>query len=49
MVDHLVAERSLTAEQAYVLCSTAVDLAIEEIVDMPNWVVSATLPLALFR
>jgi acetamidase/formamidase len=49
MVDHLVGERSLSPEQAYVLCSTAVDLAIEEIVDMPNWVVSATLPLALFR
>jgi acetamidase/formamidase len=49
MVDHLVAERSLTREHAYVLCSTAVDLAIEEIVDTPNWIVSATLALALFR
>jgi acetamidase/formamidase len=49
MVDHLVAERSLSPEQAYVLCSTAVDLTIEEIVDMPNWIVSATLPLAPFR
>jgi acetamidase/formamidase len=48
MIDHLVAERGLTPEQAYVLCSAAVDLAIEEIVDMPNWVVSATLPLRLF-
>jgi acetamidase/formamidase len=48
MIDHLVAERGLSPHEAYVLCSTAVDLAIEEIVDTPNWIVSATLPLTLF-
>ena len=39
----------LTREEAYVLCSVAVDLRISEIVDAPNWVVSAFLPLDLFR
>jgi acetamidase/formamidase len=48
MIDHLMAEHGLSPEQAYVLCSVAVDLAIEEIVDVPNWVVSAALPLNLF-
>jgi acetamidase/formamidase len=48
MIDHLVTERGLSPEQAYVLCSVAVDLAIEEVVDVPNWVVSAALPLNLF-
>ena len=29
--------------------SVTVDLKISEIVDAPNWVVSAFLPLSLFR
>jgi acetamidase/formamidase len=48
MIEHLVAERGLTREEAYVLCSLAVDLKISEIVDAPNWVVSAYLPLTVF-
>jgi acetamidase/formamidase len=48
MVAHLAAERGLTREEAYVLCSVAVDLRISEIVDAPNWVVSALLPEDLF-
>jgi len=35
-------------EAAYALCSVAVDLRISEVVDAPNWVVSAFLPLDLF-
>jgi acetamidase/formamidase len=31
-----------------VLCSVAVDLKISEVVDAPNWVVSACLPLSIF-
>ncbi|MEO8291002.1 MAG: acetamidase/formamidase family protein [Gaiellaceae bacterium] len=49
MLDHLVSERGLTREQAYCLCGAAVDLKISEIVDEPNWIVSAYLPLAIFR
>jgi len=44
MIDHLVAERGLTREEAYVLCSVCVDLKINEIVDAPNWIVSASFP-----
>ena len=48
MIAHLVARRGLTREEAYVLCSVAVDLKISEVVDAPNWVVTAFLPQALF-
>lgn len=49
MLDHLVAERELTREDAYCLCGAAVDLRISEIVDEPNWIVSAYLPLSIFK
>jgi acetamidase/formamidase len=49
MIDHLVAEHELTREQAYCLCGAAVDLKISEIVNEPNWLVSAYLPLGIFR
>ena len=49
MIDWLVAERGLSREQAYVLCSVAVDLRIAEIVDVPNPVVTARCPLDLFH
>ena len=49
MIAHLVREHGLTREEAYILCSVAVDLKISEIVDAPNWVVSAFLPLSLFE
>ena len=48
MIGHLVAACGLTREEAYVLCSVAVDLKISEVVDAPNWVVSAFLPMSLF-
>ncbi len=48
MIDHLSRTYRLTALDAYCLCSVAVDLKISEIVDQPNWVVSAYLPLAIF-
>jgi len=48
MIDHLVAERGLSREEAYVLASVAVDLKISEIVDAPNWIVSAFLPERVF-
>jgi formamidase len=49
MIEWLGAERGLTREQAYVLCSVAVDLRISEIVDVPNPVVSALCPLDIFH
>ena len=48
MIDHLGRERGLSREQAYVLSSVAVDLRISEIVDAPNWIVSAFLPESVF-
>jgi len=48
MIDHLVAERGLSREEAYILASVAVDLKISEIVDTPNWIVSAFLPECIF-
>lgn len=49
MIDHLVHERGLSREEAYVLCSVCVDLKINEIVDVPNWIVSASLPEIVLR
>ncbi len=49
MIAYLASERGLSREEAYILCSVAVDLKISEVVDAPNWVVSAFLPLSLFR
>jgi len=48
MIDHLVEERELSREEAYVVSSVAVDLKISEIVDAPNWIVSAFLPESIF-
>lgn len=44
MIEHLVGEYGLSREEAYVLCSVCVDLKINEIVDAPNWIVSASFP-----
>lgn len=48
MIDVLCRTRGLTRQEAYVLCSVAVALGIEEIVDQPHWLVSASLPLGIF-
>lgn len=48
MIAWLVTEHGLTREEAYILCSVAVDLKLSEVVDAPNWVVSAFLPLSLW-
>lgn len=49
MISYLCATRGLTREQAYVLVSVAVDLRLSEIVDVPNPLVSALLPLDVFE
>jgi formamidase len=48
MIDYLGQERGYTRQQAYALCSVAVDLKLSELVDVPNFVVSAFLPLDVF-
>jgi formamidase len=49
MIDYLVEERKYTREQAYAICSVAVDLKLSEVVDVPNFTVSAVLPLDIFE
>lgn len=44
----LLGERGWTREQAYILCSVAVDLRVSNVVDVPNFVVSAILPEDIF-
>jgi acetamidase/formamidase len=48
MIDHLVRERGFSREEAYIVCSVAADLKISEIVDAPNWIVSAFVPESIF-
>jgi len=47
MIGHLET-RGFTRQQAYALCSVAVDLRISQTVDVPNLLVSALLPLDIF-
>jgi acetamidase/formamidase len=49
MIAHLGEEYDLSPEDAYVLSSLCVDLKIAEVVDAGQYVVSALLPLAVFR
>ncbi len=47
MIDQLT-ERGWTRQQAYAICSVAVDLKISQLVDVPNMLVSAFLPEDIF-
>jgi acetamidase/formamidase len=47
LVDEVVRRTGLAPADAYLLASVAADLKISEVVDAPNWVVSAHLELAL--
>ncbi len=44
----LLQERGYSREQAYVICSVAVDLRVSNVVDAPNFVISALLPEIIF-
>ncbi len=48
MIDYLGREYKLSPELAYTVCSVAVDLRISEIVDAPNWIVTAHLDKSIF-
>jgi formamidase len=47
MIDHL-GERGWNRQQAYAICSVAVDLKISQLVDVPSFLVSAFLPEDIF-
>jgi len=49
MIDYIVDARGYTRDQAYCICSVAVDLHLSQIVDMPNYTVSAFLPFEIFE
>ena len=44
MIDHLQDHGGWTRQQAYAICSVAVDLKVSEVVDVPSFVVSASSP-----
>lgn len=48
IIDYMVEEHGVTRQQAYAICSVAVDLRINEAVNVPNCLVSAYLPLDIF-
>ena len=48
MIEWLGREHGLDPMHAYLLCSVAIDLRISEIVDVPNFVVTAYCPLGIF-
>lgn len=49
LIGWLRAEHGLSPEQAIALCSIAAELRISQIVDLPNALVSAALPLDVFH
>jgi formamidase len=48
MIEYLQG-RGFSRQQAYAICSVAVDLRVSEVVDVPNFVVTAFLPLDIFE
>ena len=49
LVDHMVERLGRDRQEAYAIASVAADLRIHEVVDVPNWVVGAFLPLDIFE
>jgi len=49
MVDFIADSYGFTREQAYCIASVAVDLKVSQVVDVPNVIVSAFLPLDIFE
>ncbi len=48
LIDWLRREHQLTREDAYLLCSLAAELRISQVVNEPNFCVTALLPLSIF-
>ncbi len=49
MIEYIQREHGLNREQAYILSSVAVDLVVGQVVDVPNYTVSAVLDLDVFE
>jgi acetamidase/formamidase len=49
MVEYISNTWNMAKWEAYMLSSIVVDLKINEVVDQPNWVVGAYLPLSIFE
>lgn len=49
MIEYLIDVYGLKDSEAYMLCSISVDLKINEIVNAPNYLVSAFLPNSIFK
>ena len=49
MIDRLGVEHGIAALDAYLLFSVAGDLRISEVVDQPNWIVTAYCPRSIFH
>jgi formamidase len=49
LLEWLESERGLTREQAYILASVAADLKVAEVVNVPNGIVTCSLPLDVFE
>lgn len=49
MIEHLEMAHGMSRQEAYALSSVAVDLKISEIVDVPNYLISAYLPRTIFK
>ncbi len=47
-IDYLMQRLGLSAEQSLVVCSVALDLKLSQVVNLPNYTVTATLPEAIF-
>jgi acetamidase/formamidase len=48
LIGYLEETKNLSRVEAYMLCSVAANLKIVEAVDMPNYAVSASIPLGIF-
>ena len=48
MIDYVCSRYGLEKEEAYVICTAALDLKICETVDLPNYLVAAHLPKEIF-
>ena len=49
MIDHLVQDKGLSKEDAYMICSLAGDLHIAEVVDVPHVLVAMHIPKEIFN
>jgi len=47
LIDWLCREAHLSPEDAYALSSVAAELRISQVVDAPNWTVTAFFPMAV--